>query len=336
MGTKPFKLIERLNNKVNQLVCMVTKSIKNPSQVNLNEMYFKINLNLIFSKILHLLPLSDRKLILEIIHGVSVILILISLHTANLYLRVNSYYKWVRGFEELLDIFIHTVMTLTNVITVIIATFCHKTLWLNLWTDTKNDQFVIFSSNRSNLYFSLLIVLYAAHTISEYFFYSKYSRRVIVYLIPGFVNIFMLLINSLNMYYFTNNLKDMLMTSKINFEQEKQKLSKIQRSDTNPYIVSQVFAKISKMDEHLQYFIKMCKKIHSFNKIYGLQILLFATVFLLFAYENLNVALKEGFNQPTKNNSQFKLSFIKLLKCCSFLVIIISFTFWLSISFNYF
>lgn len=287
-------------------------------------MYFKNKINLAFSNILHLLPSSDKQLPFEIIHGLCIVLTLTLMHTLNLYLRLNYYYKWVRSLEELLDIFIHSVMTLTNVNTVIISTFFCKAAWINLYSDARTQYVDRFSSDKSNLYFVLLLVLYITQTTSEFLFYKRYSYGVIVYLIPGFVNIFLLLINSLNIYYFANKLKDMLVTCQINLQQEKQKLLKIQQSNTNPDIVSQVFSKISKMDEHLQYFLSMCKKINSFNKIYGLQILLFATVFLLFAYENLNIALKEGFNHPKQFEAHLKLSLIKLLKCCSLLVIMFS------------
>lgn len=285
-------------------------------------MFFKKRINLVFSNILHLLPTSDKWLTSEIIHGACMVLTLILMHALNLYLRVNYYYKWVRSLEELLDIFIHTLMTLTNVNTVIVSTFFYKTAWLNLWSDSRKQYIDTFSSDKSNFYFAILIVLYIIQTVSEFHFYKQYSYRVIIYLIPGFVNLFILLINSLNIYYFANKLKNMLVTCNINLQQEKQKLLKIQQSDTNPYIVSQVFSKISKIDENLQYFITICKKVNSFNRIYGLQILLFASVFLGFAYENLNVALKEGFNKPTQFKTQLTLSLIKLLKCCSLLVIL--------------
>ncbi|RZC40635.1 hypothetical protein BDFB_014114 [Asbolus verrucosus] len=166
----------------------------------------------------------------------------------------------------------------------------------------------------------MLSCLFLFQLLCEVNFYAKFNAYINIFLIPTFINIFIILISILNMNHFANGLRNMLFVFRIKLKEEKVKLNNVNR-DTNPYIISRVFAEISEADDHFKYFVNICNKMESFNKIYGLQILNFTAVHLIFAYENLNLAFKEVFKTHHDHSSKYlEIIIIKMLKCFNFMV----------------
>jgi hypothetical protein len=279
-------------------------------------MHHTINLKL--SKILSLLPphnVRRPRSFCATLHGLFIILVLLGMFAANVTTRTFFYYRHLQNLEKLLDAVIHTFTTLTNVNSLVCSVFLHRKHWTIMLNDAKNR----FEKTNSDLYFCILTLLFALQTYFEIYFHARLGHRIIMYLIPSFVNVFIILISVLNINYFAGQLKNMLATFRKNLKLEKLRLDEIRKTETNPHLVSRMLEESSRADDTFRNFVDICHRLNSFNKIYGWQILNFAAVVLIFAYENLNVAFREVFKN-NKYSVHSEIVLIKMLKCFNFLV----------------
>ena len=274
-------------------------------------------IHLEIAKILSLLPLENKYKSYHKAHGILIIVCLLAMFAGNIYYRIYYYYRYIKNIRKLLDAMIHTFTTLTNVNSILVAAFFHPKHWILLLKKSKTPLLV--TTCFSNTFFYILDFLFIFYTFCEINYYRKINTRIITYLIPSYINIFIILMSILNINYYANELKNMLSTFRLNLKSEKIKLDEIIEKETNPYIVSKKFASESRTDDHFKYFVDICYKMDAFNKIYGWQILNFAAVLLIFAYDSLSTVLREFFREdPSQMHIQLLL--IKMLKCFNFLV----------------
>lgn len=270
-------------------------------------------IHLRLSKIFLLLPVQNDRKFWNVVHTLFVVISLLLVCAVNLYARQKTYYHHIKNLKIMLDILIHTFTTLTNVTSVVIAGLLRRKIWPIL---VRNK---LWQSKNTNIRFYILTVLYTIHVCSEISFYAKINPYIIIFIVPDFVNGFIILISILNINYFANGLTNVLENFKVGFEKEKMALAAVKKSETNPFIASQIFGSKSRTDYLFKCFIQTCIKLDAFNKIYGWQILHFAANLLIFLYDSLN----ELFNEVARNRSgksHRNIIYIKLIKCLIFWV----------------
>ncbi|EEZ99383.1 gustatory receptor 86 [Tribolium castaneum] len=264
-------------------------------------------IHLKLSTIFSLLPSNNGRKICNLVHRTSTIVCLLLICAINLYARQTTYYNHIQNLRKMVDVLIHVFTTLSNINSVVLA-FLRSEVWSVLVAKTE-------IRNRGNVIFYALTFLYLFYGYCEISFYAKINPFIVIFLFPELVNNFLILLSILNINYFANQLKDMLVVFRQGLENEKFKLNFLAKNEANPFIVSRIFGLQSRCDYHLNYFIKICTKIDAFNKIYGWQILIFAATLLVFMYDSLN----QVFTEVARSNHMSDIVPIKLFKCFSFI-----------------
>ncbi|XP_044259101.1 uncharacterized protein LOC123007742 [Tribolium madens] len=263
-------------------------------------------IHLRLSTLFSLLPSHQNgRKIRHFVQGLFTILCLLLICAYNLYAREKTYYKYITNLRKMVDILIQVFTTLSNVNSVV-GTFLRGEIWCVLLAKKETH-------NKRNTIFYILTFLYLFYGYCDCSFYQKINPLIVVFLIPEFVNNFLILLSILNINYFANELKIMLGVFRQGLQNEKLKLEIVGKNETNPYIVSRIFGLQSQSDYHFKYFTQICVKMDAFNKIYGWQILIFAATLLTFMYDSLN----QIFRGITRNTD---IVLIKLFKCANFLI----------------
>lgn len=265
-------------------------------------------LNLKISYFLGLLPKNNSCSISY--KGLITISFLLAIYVYNIFFRITKYYIHLRIGERILDFLIHTILTLLNTESIVIASFLHKNDWSMILPTKKT---------RNPLCLKLILFHFCQTIIEMYIYYTNISPKTVLYLCPAFINISIATFSVLNITFFANEIKDNIVTFKTRLEEDRIKLNAIIRGDINPFLIAKEFARCSRTDRNLHKFVQICHKITAFNKIYGVQILSLVVAVLVLAYESFNIVFKRALvNGEYENNQQ--IITVKLFKCFYFFV----------------